>query len=131
MVSPQSLASQGAGIKGTGTQGTGTQGTGTQQRALYRVGRTLGLPGGLSVLVTRVPTEDGALTCGGEHLVPQPPPACSQPAYAKGAIAPGQRFTDPASGLEVVCTWAGYGVLAFAGRPLRVGLAAAVQSPAA
>jgi hypothetical protein len=91
----------------------------SQESTRYSVGRTLGLPGRLSVLVISAPAEDGLLTCGGETLVPQPPPACSLPAWNAGTIRPGQRFTDPVSGLQLVCTRAGHGVLTFAGRPLQ------------
>jgi hypothetical protein len=91
----------------------------SQQVARYGAGRTLGLPGRLSVVVITPPGEDGLLTCGGEALMPQPPPACSLSVREPGTIRPGQRFTDPVSGLEVVCTRAGHGVLTFAGRPLQ------------
>jgi hypothetical protein len=90
----------------------------SQESARYRTGRTLGLPGRLSVLVISAPAEDGLLTCGGEALVPQPPPACSLLVRSAATIQPGQRFTDPVSGLRLVCTRAGQGVLTFAGRPL-------------
>lgn len=90
-----------------------------RESALYGAGCTLGLPGGPSVLVTSTPGGDGLLTCRGEALVPQAPPACSLPAQASGPIQPGQRFIDPASGLEVVCTRAGHGMLTFAGRPMQ------------
>jgi hypothetical protein len=91
----------------------------SRESALYGTGCTLGLPGGPSVLVTSAPDGDGLLTCRGEALGLQAPPACSLPAPASGAIQPGQRFTDPVSGLEVVCTRAGHGVLTFAGRPMQ------------
>jgi hypothetical protein len=97
------------------------QSTASQQSTRYGPGRTLGLPGGPSVLVTSVPDGDGLLACGSEALVAQRPPACSQPARGSGTIQPGQWFTDPASGLEVVCTRAGHGVLTFDGRPLLMG----------
>jgi hypothetical protein len=87
--------------------------------ALHSVGRTLGVPGGVSVLVTCAPDEDGILRCGDEILTPQPPPACSVPLAEIGTIRPGQWFTDPVSGLKAVCTRAGQGVLTFAGRPMQ------------
>lgn len=89
----------------------------TDKDAAPRTGMTLGIPGGVSVLVIRAPAGAGVLTCGGEVLLPQRPPACSARA-GFGTIRPGERFTDPASGLEVVCTRAGCGTLAFGGRPL-------------
>ena len=83
------------------------------------VGRTLGVPGGVSVLVTCAPAEDGLLRCDGEILIAQQPPACSALPGKTGRIRPGQWFTDPVSGLEVVCTRAGHGLLTFAGRPMQ------------
>jgi len=80
---------------------------------------TLGVPSGVSVLVMRAPDEDGILRCDGELLTPQRPPACSAIPDKSGTIRPGDRFSDPVSGLEVVCTRAGDGVLSFAGRPLQ------------
>lgn len=97
---------------------------------LCSTGRTLGVPGGLSVLVTSASAVDGLLTCGGETLIPQPPPPCSMPVHGSGSIQPGQRFTDPASGLEVICTRAGHGVLTFAGRPMQHPVTSAGSLPA-
>jgi hypothetical protein len=90
----------------------------SQEDALLVTGKTLGLPGGLSVLVTRAPNQCGVVRCDGYALTPQQPPACSTPGGA-GTIRPGEWFTDPASGFEVVCTRAGSGILTFADRPLQ------------
>lgn len=98
---------------------TGRQSAPSHGGVACGVGRTLGVPGGVSVLVTRAPAEDGPLRCGDEILTPQQPPACSALPAKTGTIHPGQWFTDPASGLEVVCTRAGHGVLTFAGRPMQ------------
>jgi hypothetical protein len=90
----------------------------SKEDALPRMGKTLGLPGGVSVLVTHTPDGAGVLRCDGEVLTPQRPPACSaQP--GTGTMRPGDRFTDPVSGLEIVCTRGGSGALTFAGRPLQ------------
>lgn len=86
---------------------------------LPSTGMTLGIHGGVSVLVTRAPDEHGVLTCCGKVLTPQRPPACSAMRTGSGAIRPGMWFTDLTSGLEVVCTRAGDGALSFAGRPLQ------------
>jgi hypothetical protein len=90
----------------------------SQEDALPVIGKTLGLPGGVSVLVTRTPDQPGVLRCDGYLLTPQQPPACSTPGGA-GTIRPGEWFTDPVSGFEVVCTRAGSGILTFADRPLQ------------
>jgi hypothetical protein len=82
------------------------------------MGKTLGLAVGVSVFVTRAPDEEGVLRCDGDILAPQRPPACSA-RTGTGTIRPGERFTDPASGLEVVCTRPGSGTLTFADRPLQ------------
>lgn len=99
---------------------TGQRSALDQDRVDCSTGRTLGVPGGVSVLVIREPAGDGLLRCGDEVLTPQPPPACSAIPEKTGTIWPGQRFADPASGLEVVCTRAGHGVLTFAGRPMHL-----------
>jgi hypothetical protein len=90
----------------------------SQEDTLPGTGKTLGLPGGVSVLVTRAPRHGGVLRCDGDVLAPQRPPACSA-RTGTGTILAGQRFTDPVSGLEIVCTRAGDGALTFAGRPLQ------------
>jgi hypothetical protein len=86
--------------------------------ALYR-GQTLGVSGGVSVMVISPPSKEGVALCGTSRLTPQRPPACGAPLVADGTIHPGERFTDPVSGLEVVCTRAGDGMLSFDGRNLR------------
>jgi hypothetical protein len=90
----------------------------SQEDALPAIGKTLGLPVGVSVLVTRAPDRQGVLRCDGDILTPQRPPACSTPG-GTGTIRPGEWFTDPVSGLEVVCTRSGHGILTFADRPLQ------------
>jgi hypothetical protein len=90
----------------------------SQEDRLPGIGTTLGLPSGVSVLVTRAPRKGGVLRCDGDVLTPQRPPACSAGA-GTGTIRAGQRFTEPVSGLEIVCTRAGDGALTFAGRPLQ------------
>jgi len=82
------------------------------------VGATMGLPAGLSVLVTRAPDRIGVLRCNDEVLTRQLPPPCSAAPATSGSILPGDRFRDPASGLEIVCTRAGQGALTFDGRPM-------------
>lgn len=94
---------------------------GSRDALAVRAFRTLGIPSGVSVLVVRAPDEGGISRCDDEPLTPRRPPACSAVLDKSGTIRPGDRFSDPVSGLEVVCTRAGDGVLSFAGRPLQRG----------
>jgi hypothetical protein len=108
-------------------------GTGAAPARVLATGATVGLRAGVSVLVTRAPNRDGVLQCSEAVLTPQRPPACGAvpqttvsqttvPSRAErpaGAILPGERFTDPVSGLEIVCTRTGHGIFTFDGRPLQ------------
>lgn len=72
-------------------------------------------------VVVRPPKGAGALECGGAAMIaysaerPAPQPIA---AGAAGGCALGKRYADEASGLEVLCTKAGDGALAFDGRLL-------------
>lgn len=70
-------------------------------------------------VVVRPPSGEGELACGGAALRPHDSgePAVSG-AAGEGTMA-GKRYTDPASGVELLCTKAGQGDLSFAGRPLQ------------
>lgn len=91
---------------------------GLTRGAMPAAGGTLGIAGGVAVLVTCAPQPTDVLKCDGDVLTAQRPPACSASA-GSGTIRPGDSLTDPVSGLEVVCTRAGSGILTFAGRPLQ------------
>src|SRR3979411_1787044 len=80
------------------------------------LGATLGVPGGVAVLVTSPPGTRGELKCNDQVLVPQRPPACGAASAPAGSIRAGDRLHDPASGLEVVCTNSGHGALTFCDR---------------
>jgi hypothetical protein len=70
-------------------------------------------------VVVRPPSGEGELSCGGAALRPHDsagPPSGEAPA-GEGTMA-GKRYADAESGVEVLCTKAGAGDLAFAGRPL-------------
>jgi hypothetical protein len=82
-------------------------------------GATFGLLGGISVLVTSAPDRGGVLRCSDDVLTLQPPPPCSVVSRKSGTILPGARYADLVSGLEVVCTRGGEGILTFDGRPLQ------------
>lgn len=71
-------------------------------------------------VVVRPASGDGDLTCGGAALVTHgdaTPASGSAPAGSEGTMA-GKRYTDVESGVELLCTKAGTGDLAFAGRAL-------------
>jgi hypothetical protein len=80
--------------------------------------RTLGVEGGPALLVVGPPDEFGDLSCDGVPMANRGASPCSLAAWSKGSIRLGQRLTDSASRLTVVCTLAGDGVLTFSGRPL-------------
>jgi hypothetical protein len=89
------------------------------RRTAPYIGDTLGLPVGVSVLVIRPPDRTGVLRCSDTVLTPQPPPPCSAVPAEPGTILPGERFADSGSGLEIVRTRAGQGILTFDGRPMQ------------
>lgn len=63
----------------------------------------------------------GLLTCGGvpmEELGKATSSATELAVPEPGQALTGKRYVDEASGLEVLCTKAGKGAFAFAGRPL-------------
>jgi len=103
-------------------------------KVTHLTGTTWGVTGGVSVLVRRAPDRDGKLTCTHEAkiavLSPSLPPACGVAPAPAGSLRPGMRLTDPVSGLEVVCTRPGEGVLAYDGRPL-LEISALPDSPLA
>jgi hypothetical protein len=71
----------------------------------------------------------GELTIDGEELVTSPPGGGSAPRAPDGPqILLGKRYHDPASGLEVLCTHAGAGVLAVDSRPMELKTAKALPA---
>lgn len=88
---------------------------------LYRYQSLMSDSGRLMVLVLEPPARPGVLLCDGAPLVERSPRRCSAPIAAGDAddVRPGDRFTDPASGLTVICPEGGSGELTFAGRPLQ------------
>lgn len=78
------------------------------------------------IVVTGAP---GVLAIEGEELVTSPPEAGGAPHTAGGPqVLLGKRYHDPESGLEVLCTRAGHGLLTFDSRPLEVKTAKALPS---
>jgi hypothetical protein len=70
-------------------------------------------------VIVRAPSGAGELTCGGAPVGAQGSAAAigSGAEGGEGTLA-GKRYADTASGIEVLCTKAGSGDLAFAGQPL-------------
>ncbi|MDP3677404.1 MAG: hypothetical protein Q8R44_20285 [Novosphingobium sp.] len=72
-------------------------------------------------VVVRPPSGEGELACGGEALCSHGESAAasgSAPEGSEGTMA-GKRYSDAESGVELLCTKAGAGDLAFAGRQLQ------------
>jgi len=76
-----------------------------------------------AVIVVRAPGGDAALTCGGAEMADakaaERPTATADPTQQDGTLL-GKRYADESVGLEVLCTKAGTGTLAYAGAPLPV-----------
>ncbi|MFD1613289.1 hypothetical protein ACFSCW_15895 [Sphingomonas tabacisoli] len=71
-------------------------------------------------VVVRPPSGEGELTCGGAAVLAHNAaagPASDAPAGSEGTAA-GKRYAETESGIEILCSKAGTGDLAFAGRPL-------------
>lgn len=73
------------------------------------------------MVVVRPPSTAGELQCGGVGVLPQTdttaPSGNIDPAHSDGVLI-GKRYTDVASGIEVLGAKAGKGSLAFNGVPL-------------
>lgn len=75
-----------------------------------------------SVIVTRAPEGDVALTCGGAEMVPKGDPVpdvSADPTQMTGTLL-GKRYVDEAGTIEVLCSKGGDGGLAIDGLPLSV-----------
>ncbi|MCZ4314804.1 hypothetical protein O4H66_15450 [Comamonadaceae bacterium G21597-S1] len=84
------------------------------------------------IVVVRPPSTEAALECGGTAMH-SPPDAARQAqsapdAASAGGTLLGKRYTDDASGLEVLCTKPGAGSLSVSGRPMSVKAAKALPS---
>ena len=73
------------------------------------------------VIVVRAPTEEVDLRCGGVPMtaLTEPAVAALDPGFSDGTKL-GKRYSDPTSGLEVLCTKAGEGSLSLGADPLPV-----------
>jgi hypothetical protein len=75
------------------------------------------------VVVVRPSSAAGVLECGGQPMVAhgaERPSGLSLSPDAAAGSAPGKRYGDAESGLEVLCSKAGAGSLSFSGRSLVV-----------
>ncbi len=82
------------------------------------------------VVVVRPADTDVVVTCGGEPMVAPddaPPSPAVQPEL-EGIALLGKRYTDEATGIELLCTRGGPGELACDGRPLLIKAAKALPS---
>jgi hypothetical protein len=73
-----------------------------------------------AVIVIRAPGVEGTLTCGGVVMADsgQPVPAAEPDPSLMGGTQIGKRYVDEADTIQVLCTKAGNGTLAFDGKPL-------------
>jgi hypothetical protein len=74
------------------------------------------------VIVVRPPAQAVDLCCGGAPMVPVGDPAVARPLDAAhgGGTLLGKRYTDDASGIELLCTKAGDGSLSLGSTPILV-----------
>ena len=75
-----------------------------------------------TVIVVRAPDGNVALTCGGAEMVDAKgdrPVHEADPAQQEGTLL-GKRYADESAGLELLCSKAGTGTLAYSGAPLPV-----------
>lgn len=75
-----------------------------------------------AVIIVRAPAEEGTLTCGGVAMASPGeviPAAEPDPAQLSGTQI-GKRYVDEADTIQVLCTKAGSGTLAFDGKPLTI-----------
>lgn len=80
------------------------------------------------VIVVRAPSEDVDLTCGWAPLSPLPVAAGAQIEEDGEGTLVGKRYEDPESGLELLCTKGGVGLLRIAGTPLVIKSAKSLPS---
>ncbi|MFT3866527.1 MAG: hypothetical protein QM729_19880 [Solirubrobacterales bacterium] len=96
------------------------------------VGDRLGCPGcGVEVIVIRPPKSAIELTCGGEALVPGdevPATVAGGQGEGEDGTLLGKRYAHADSGLELLCTKPGPGVLAVAGEALEIKAAKSLPS---
>jgi len=83
------------------------------------------------VIVTRAPTKEVEISCGGHPMVPlgtEPPAGVSLDPDAASGAQLGKRYADEEVGLELLVTKAGKGTLALNGTPLEIKQAKALPS---
>lgn len=74
-----------------------------------------------AIVVVRPPNREVTLTCGGAPLTDQEVSAGQDTGDQSGdRLLIGKRYVDEPTGLQVLCTRAGAGVLAVDGRPMTI-----------
>jgi hypothetical protein len=92
--------------------------TWTQPRP-YRAGETLGVAGGVGVVVLQGVDAGEDVACGGETLVGERPvPRSATAPQSLEGVRPGDVLWDPATGLEIRCVRGGPGPLLHGGRAM-------------
>jgi hypothetical protein len=76
--------------------------------------------GDTEIIVVRSPATPVELTCGGEQMAPNLATAAAAATTAEKDTVLGKRYVDAESGLEVLCTKPGPGVLTADGRQLTI-----------
>jgi hypothetical protein len=85
------------------------------------------------VIVVRKPaTDDAVLYCGGVAMVDVSDPApvdqaCADPQWLQGTVM-GKRYSEPGSGIQVLCVAAGDGTLTINGAKLEIEAARQLPS---
>lgn len=75
---------------------------------------------GTEILVVRAPTIPVELSCGGQPMTADLVVAAASASTAENDAVLGKRYIDSDTGLEVLCTKAGPGVLSADGRQLTI-----------
>jgi hypothetical protein len=76
--------------------------------------------GQTEVIVVRSPASAVELSCGGHPMTADAVPAAAAIGTGENGVVMGKRYVDSQSGLEVLCTKAGSGVLAADDRTLTI-----------
>ncbi|KKC06877.1 hypothetical protein [Mycobacterium nebraskense] len=75
---------------------------------------------GAEIIVVRSPATTVELSCGGQPMTANLAPVDAEASVAENDTVLGKRYVDSDTGLEVLCTKAGSGVLSADGRQLTI-----------
>jgi hypothetical protein len=76
--------------------------------------------GGVEIIIVRPPATPVELWCGGQPMTANPETGARASSSTENDTVLGKRYVDIDTGLEVLCTKAGHGVLTAHGRPLTI-----------